>query len=156
MTGVSVADDGATGAFLQILAERASADPAYLAWVMRTHTEAEGRSTADVVAQLGVAEDLAPDFLVSLRPTGERFANMLSAICDRFGADERALLAVLREAEVIDAFLARTPPNSGATDSGLLMAARMREKESRPSGVANGTEARPDVEQGGEGGSDAR
>ena len=151
-----MADGGATGAFARLLAERASTDPSYLAWAVRTHAESEGRSTAAVLTQLGVADDLTPDFLVSLRPTGERFSDMLTAICARFGADERELLAVLREVEVIDAFRARGPSSAGVTDSGLLMAARMRETKSGPRRADKNTEARHDDEEGGDGSSDAR
>lgn len=151
-----MADSGAAGAFLRLLAERASADPAYLAWVVRMHAEAEGRLTTDVLTQLGVAEDREPDFLVSLRPTGERFVDMLKAICARFGADERALLAVLRAVEVLDAFRAGGPSSAGAADVGMLMAARMREEESRRRRVAKNTDTRRDDEPGGDGGGDAR
>lgn len=154
---MSVADAGTAGAFLRLLAEGAAADPSYLAWVVRSYAEAEGRPTVDVLAQMGVAENSAPDFLVSLRPTGERLAEMLKAICDRFGADERALLAVLREVEVLDAFRADSPSSAGATDAGLLMAARMREEASPPRRATENSEARPDDEQGGgDGDGDAR
>jgi hypothetical protein len=145
-----VADAGVTDAFLRLLAERACADPAYLGWVVRRHAESKGRATATVLNDLGVTDDLGPDFLVSLRPTGEHFGGMLRAICIRFGADERALLAVLREVEVIDAFGANRPREVG---SGLLMAARMRENESR---ATENPETRHVDEESGDGGGDAR
>jgi hypothetical protein len=153
---MTVADGGGTSAFLRSLAERASADPAYLAWVMRSHAEATGQSTTDVLIRLGVAADLAPAFLVSLRPTGARFSSMLTAICLRFGADERALLTLVREVEVLDAFRARGLSTAGATDAGLLMAARMREKKATSRRVRDNSTVRSDDEQSGSGGGDAR
>jgi len=149
--GVTVADGGAAGAFLRLLAERAAADPAYLAWAVRTYAEAEGQPTTDVLTQLGVAEHSATDFLVSLRPAGERFAEMLTAICVRFGADEPALLTVLREVEVLDAFRSGGPHGAADADAGLLMAARMRDEGTRP----RSAEVRRD-DPGGAEGNDAR
>jgi hypothetical protein len=153
---VAVANRGA--AFLRLLAERAAADPAYLAWVVRTYAEVEGRTTTDVLTQLGVTENGAADFLLSLRPGGERFAETLKAICARFEADETALLAVLRELEVLDAFRTDgvSPSGGVAPDAGLLMAARMREQGSRPLRVVENTEVGCDDERSDEGGNDAR
>lgn len=128
-----MADSSSASVFLRLLAERAAADPAYLAWVVRTYAETERRPSADVLWQLGIDESIAADFLVSLRPTGERFGEMLKVICARFGAHEAVLLAVLREVEVLDAFRTRPASGSstGAADAGLLMAARMREERDR-------------------------
>ena len=129
--------------FLRLLAERASADPAYLGWVVQMYGASEGRSAADVLAQLGVSEDSATGFWVSLKPVGERFAEMLKAICVRFDAQELALLTVLREVEVLDAFREGNGRATGAdsADAGLLMAARMREKGPPRRRVVGKTEA---------------
>lgn len=150
-----VAEGDATGVFVRRLAERAVADPAYLAWVVQSYAETEGRSTADVLAQMGVGKNTAHDFLVSLRPTGERFVEMLKTICVRFGANEPALLGVLREVEVLHAFRSGNPSGAAATDVGLLMAARMRGEESTPSGEGERVR-RPDDEQSDQGGGGAR
>lgn len=157
-----MADGGTSSVFLRLLAERAAADPAFLAWVVQTYAETESRPTADVLTQLGV-EGTATDFLLSLRPAGTRFAEMLRAICTRFGAQEALLLTVLRQVEVLDAFRAAAGNSSGAgaVEAGLLMAARMREEGSRPRRVTEQVEPlrdhdrdhdRRDDRDGGDGG----
>lgn len=142
-------DGGEANTFRRLLAERAAADPAYLAWVVQMHAAAEGRAITDVLTQLGVAENYATDFLVSLRPAGERFGEMLHAICARFGAHESTLLAVLREVEVLEAFRVgtRSAAEAGASDAGLLIAARMREDGVRPSTEAPRDDDRADDEE---------
>jgi hypothetical protein len=118
--------------FLRLMAERASADPAYLGWVVQMYAASEGRNTADVLAQLGMSDDSATGFWLSLKPVGERFAEMLKAICIRFDAQEHTLLALLREVEVLDGFRegngGATGADSASAYAGLLMAARMREQ----------------------------
>lgn len=152
-----MADGGSSAAFLRLLAERAAADPAYLAWVVQRYAETERRPSSDVLTRLGVAEGTSTDFLVSLRPAGERFAEMLKAICARFGAHEAVLLTVLREVEVLDAF--RTGPargsSAGAADAGLLMAARMREEGDRHRGAVGNGES-PSQDERDEGRDDER
>lgn len=153
-----MADGEGMGDFLRLLAERAATDPAYIGWVVHAYAEAEARTTADVVTQLGVAEFKSTDFLVSLRPAGKRFDEMLTAICVRFGADDRMLLTILREVEVLEAFRAGAGGAVGgaAADAGLLMAARMRNEKARRRREDKNPEAHHDDERGGDEGSDAR
>jgi hypothetical protein len=154
---VTVGDIDTPSAFLSLLAERAAIDPAFLGSVVQLYAQAEGRSHAHVLAELGVAESSATDFLVSLRPTGERFAEMLRAICIRFGANENRLLGVLRQVEVLEAFAGgdQSASASGSTDAGLLMAARMKD-DPRTRGDTGKSESHGHDVDGDDGGSGAR
>lgn len=146
--------DGATGVYLRLLAERAAADQAYLGWALRSYAMAEEQSLSDVLKRLGVAENDTTGLMLSLRPQGERFADMLKAICGRFGADEVLLLVVLRQVEVLESL--RTGAVRPDADAGLLLAARMREEVADPSRPREQSETDAEDERRAEGGEGSR
>jgi hypothetical protein len=123
MSDVS-ADSGQSRAFLRLLAERATSNPAYIAWALREYAESEGEDLTQILSRLGIAEDDRSDFMVCLRPTGERFAETLHAIVSRFMVDELALASMLRQSEVLTAL---RDSRTASADAGFLLAARMRE-----------------------------
>jgi hypothetical protein len=121
-------DSERTRAFLRILAERATSNPAYMAWALHEYAESEGQELTQILSQLGIAESDRSDLMVYLRPTGDRFAEALHAIVSRFRVDELALASMLRQIEVLTALRGS---RTVSADAGLLLAARMREPGQR-------------------------
>jgi len=110
-------------ALVRLMAQHATDDPAYLGWALRTFAEVERKSLSAVIEALGVRQSESDDFAVCLRPSGDRFAESTRLIAKRFDIDTSALAALLRHVEVLSAF---DQGLSASTDSGKLLAARMR------------------------------
>ena len=110
---------------LQDLVSRAAAEPAYMASAIADFARLEHVEVEQVLAGLGVRDANRDYFLLSLRPSGERFAEMMRAVSTRFLLDESVLLSLLREVEALSAFTGR---GVSVVDSGALMAARARPK----------------------------
>ena len=117
---------------LQDLVSRAATEPAYMASAIADFARLEHVEVEQVLAGLGVRDAYRDYFLLSLRPSGERFAEMMRAISARFVLDESVLLSLLREVEVLPAFTGRRAPG---IDAGTLMAARARPKRKTPKGT---------------------
>jgi len=108
----------------RILIERAEGDSAYMASAIRAYARTERRDSTTVMAALGVAENEFANFLLCLKPVGDRFSAMVRTVCSRFAVDETQLLRVLRQVELLDAFAAET-----SAQQGLLLAARSRQSK---------------------------
>lgn len=118
--------DKSAEASLRVLAERAESDAAYLASALRSFAHAEQQSLETVIERLGVAHTVSSKFRLCLRPTGERFAEMLRAISTRFSVDESALLSLLRQVDVLEAFVS---PQHSHQELGVLLAARSHDDD---------------------------
>jgi hypothetical protein len=109
---------------LRDLVARASRDPAYMANAVHAFALHESHDVDRVLSDLGVTESTKDLFMLSLRPEGDRFVEMLRAVVHRFVLDETALLVLLRQVETLAAFTSHSP--APAREKGTLMAARTR------------------------------
>lgn len=111
------------GSFLAMLATQASADPAYLGWVLARFQEAEGVSSAALAVRLRADPVSLRDLALCLRPRQEAFAADVRAIAERFAVDDTSLAMLIRHIEVLERMRAS---GTASADQGLLLAARMR------------------------------
>lgn len=108
-------------------ARRAQAHPHYLGWVLARYSTLENIAEPDLVNILGTTcHDLAR-LSLCLRPRTDCFAEDIAHINTRFNLDVGTLAQIVRFVESVEA-MARPDTNTMAAESGLLMAARVRQQ----------------------------
>jgi len=104
-------------------AERASARPEYLGWVLARYMELEALDWPTLAGMLGTSEP-SSRLALCLRPRPEHFAEDVRAIAARLRLDVAALAHIVRFVDARQAMAGREP---GATpERGALLAARRR------------------------------
>jgi hypothetical protein len=131
---------------LRRAAERAAADPFYLAGPLLTYARVERLDDAGLAAALGCALVDLPALMLCRRPVGEGavFRRDVEAISQRFGLQAAQLVRLLRTADVVVSLeQARVQPRSG-----LLAAARDRATDTsdEPSGDEHASDRQAGVE----------
>ena len=103
-------------------AERATARPEYLGWVLARYMESEALAWPAVAQVLGTSEPF-DRLALCLRPRTESFAQDVSAIAKRFRLDAAALGRIVR---LVDALHAMTRTAAASSAAGALLAARRK------------------------------
>ena len=112
---------------LAYAANRAKAHPHYLGWVLARYSTLENIAEPDLAKILGTTSHDLMRLSVCLRPRADCFAEDVEHISATFNLDAGRLAQIVRFVESIDAMALPDTSNVSA-ESGLLMAARAREK----------------------------
>jgi hypothetical protein len=108
-------------------AQRASANPEYLGWILTRYAELEYITEETLAQRLGLEGRDLSHLALCLRPRAEHFADDVRQISTKFNIDSATLASVVRLVESVEAL---TPRDAGqaAANTGLLLAARARKK----------------------------
>lgn len=131
---------------LAMAAQRASSNPAYLAWVFRRYEDMEDVSGTELARLLDVKLTAVAGLGLCLRPRPDHFAADVAAISARFDARADRLADVVRRVEAVQAMAGASSVDA---DQGMLIAARVRanrsgEPKDRRSGKPSGKRGRND------------
>jgi hypothetical protein len=112
---------------LAYAAQRATARPDYLGWVLARYREREHVSEAELAMRLGSTPHDLPRLALCLRPRAEHFADDIRQISAKYSIDATALAGIVRLVESLET-LAATNAAILSAEAGLLMAARARKQ----------------------------
>ena len=108
--------------------QRAKARPEYLARVLARYVELERISEEGLAQHLGVTPGDLPHLALCLRPRMDHFADDVKQISSKFNINPAVLATLVRLVDSVEA-LASRDVGKAPTDVGLLMAARMRNRQ---------------------------
>ena len=110
------------------LADRAAADPHFLAFALAEYAAAEKLDRAGLLAALGTSEDRFPHVQLCRAPRADPdgFREDVDRIAAKFGLNRDVLVTAARHGQAVAAL---RPPEGEPSETGFLIAAR----DKRPS-----------------------
>jgi hypothetical protein len=114
------------GELIARAAARAAKRREYLGWVLDRYVDLEGLRKPELAKRLNLAAVQFARLALCLRPRQQTFASDVEAICREFSLEPQYLAEVVRMVESVDTMSISV---TASTDSGVLMAARSREKK---------------------------
>jgi hypothetical protein len=119
---------------LRRAAERAVAQPFFLASALQTYADAERLDDTQLAGRLGCSVAALTALRLCRRPADQTFAADVQRIAERFAVDSLQLAELLRMVDALD-LLERVPPSESTTTSvpegGFLAAARDEDESDR-------------------------
>lgn len=114
-------------------AHRTRTRPEYLGWLLARYKETERKTDEELAHLLGASVRDFHRLHLCLRPRHEFFARDVQQIAAKFGADASNLAKVIRHMEALEGMKDDRAAH-GASERGLLLAARARSDRRRSPG----------------------